>query len=121
MTAVGQGNNPITYTSYGSGANPVITGFTTLTGWNLYGGRIFYTSLDVANLNLVSINGAVKGMGRFPNTGYLNYESHSNNAAITDNQLSASPSWTGGEVVIRKYRWIIDRHKITAHSGNTLA
>ncbi len=35
--------------------------------------------------------------------------------------LSNSPSnWTGGEVVIRKVRWVLDRNTITGHNGNTL-
>jgi len=110
----------ITYDAYGSGANPIISGFTTLSGWTQHSGNIYYASLDVPVLHGVTLDGVVKGMGRYPNTGYLNYENHTNNTSITDNQLQGSPSWAGAEVVIRKYRWVIDRHIVTSHSGSTL-
>jgi len=59
-------------------------------------------------------------MGRYPNTGYLTYESHVTNTSITDNELSSLPNWTGGEAVIRKLNYVIDRCKINSHSGTTL-
>jgi hypothetical protein len=110
----------IFYGSYGIGANPVISGFSNMSNWTLLSGNIYYTSLDVPNLNMVIVDGLVKGMGRYPNTGYLNYQSHRANQSITDNKLQSSPSWVGAEVVIRKYRWILDRHVVTSHSGGTL-
>ena len=38
-----------------------------------------------------------------------------------DKELTASTNWTGADVVIRKKRWIMDRCKITGHSGGTLS
>ena len=78
-----------------------------------------------AVVNTVLLNGVPKEMGRYPNPdavnkGYLSYESHPNNTSITDYELSGSPNWTGGEVVVRKFNYIIDRHQITGHSGNTI-
>jgi parallel beta-helix repeat protein len=116
----GASGNEIFYGAYGSGPNPIISGFTTLSSWTLLRGNIYYAALDVPNLNLVTINGSVHGMGRYPNSGYLNYESHTNNTSITDNELPSSPNWTGAEVVIRKFRWILDRHTITSQSGTKL-
>lgn len=110
----------ITYASYGTGPNPVISGLTTMTGWKFFKENIYYTSLEVSSLNLVIVNGIVEGMGRYPNSKYLKYETHIKNESITDDQLKEFPSWTGAEIVIRKYRWIIDRHVVTAHLGNTL-
>jgi hypothetical protein len=114
----GSATKTITYGSYGTGANPIISGFTTLSGWTLSSGNIYYATLNATNLNMVTVNGAVKGMGRYPNTGYRNYKTHTANTSITDTTLNGS--WVGGEVVIRKYRWIIDRHTITAQTGGTL-
>lgn len=116
----GSSGNLINYGAYGTGANPKITGLTQLKSWKHLNGNVYYATLDATMLNLVTVNGMVKGMGRYPNTGYLNYESHTSNSSITDNQLANSSDWTGGEVVIRKYRWILDRHTITSHSGNTI-
>ncbi len=110
----------IFYGSYGEGKNPIISGFTIVSQWSLLRGNIYYTPLDLPELNIVTVDGIVKGIGRYPNHGYLSYESHSNNSSITDNQLTNSPNWTGAEVVIRKYRWVLDRHMITNHAGHTL-
>ncbi|GEO11249.1 PKD domain-containing protein [Segetibacter aerophilus] len=110
----------IFYGPYGKGANPIISGFKTISAWNLLRNSIYYASLDLPNLNIVTLNDIVQKMGRYPNSGYLKYESHIENKSITDNELSGSPSWIGGEVVIRKSRWIIDRQVITFQKGGTL-
>ncbi|MFD2937247.1 carbohydrate-binding protein [Spirosoma flavum] len=111
----------LTYGGYGTGANPVITGFTQLTSWTLASGNIYYASLDVTALNIVTLNGVVKAKGRYPNSGYLTYTSHSGNASVTGTSVGTLPfNPTGGEVVIRKERWILDRHPITARSSNTI-
>lgn len=116
----GVSGKPVYYGAYGTGANPLITGFVTLSNWTLSSAGIYYASLDMPNLNIVTINGEAKGMGRYPNTGYLNYEDNNGNLSITDNELPAVPDWTGGEVVIRKLRYILDRHTVTLHSGTVI-
>ena len=63
--------------------------------------------------------------GRYPNAdasnnGYLNFETAISNTSIIDLQLSGYPSWTGGEVVIRKTRWVLDRNPISLHIGNII-
>src|SRR5688572_11802140 len=109
----------ITYTAYGKGANPVISGLTSVGEWAVHNENIFYATLTIKSPNIVSLNGVATGMGRHPNDRYLNYEGHEDNESITDDQLEPVPSWVGGEVVIRKYRWIIDRHTITNHLRKT--
>jgi hypothetical protein len=112
----------IYYGAYGTGANPLISGFTMLSGWVAHSAGIFYAPLTATNLQMVTINGAPKGRGRWPNTGYLKVGSHVGNQSITSTGLSGAPTtnFTGGEIVIRKYRFILDRHTITAQSGTTL-
>lgn len=111
---------PMYLNAYGTGSNPVISGLTTLSSWTLSSGNIYYAPLNVATLNLVMLNGVVQGMGRYPNTGYLHYQAHTNNTAIKDRNLTNAPNWTGGEVVIRKYRWILDRQGITNHTDSNI-
>jgi uncharacterized repeat protein (TIGR02059 family) len=128
ITASGSAANPITIGAYGTGNNPIITGFTTISGWTNEGSGIYsspfvpvgYDSYPM--VNMVTLNDTVKAMGRWPDKGYLNYESHTNSPtqSITDNQLTGSPNWTGGEVVIRKYRWILDRQDITNHTNTVI-
>src|SRR5665213_135214 len=73
---------PITFGAYGSGANPVITGFTNVTTWTNLGGNIWESASAVsssASCNMVLINGINTAMGRYPNSGYLTYQSFSTN------------------------------------------
>ncbi|GAB3900645.1 hypothetical protein GCM10028803_23880 [Larkinella knui] len=127
MGKSGSSNLPIILADYGSGAKPVISGFVSLSNWTSVGNGIWETTNSgLPNaINVLTIDGKVEPMGRYPNAdaankGYLTYEGHSGNTQITDNQLPASPNWSGAEVVIRKTRWILDKGTITQHSGTSL-
>lgn len=127
VTASGASGSPITLGAYGSGAQPVISGLATLTGWSSIGNNVWETNLPVgaAQLNVLLINGAFTPIGRYPNAdaangGYLTVRSHQGHTSIFDNGLTGSPNWSGGDVVIRKARWVLDRNLITQHNGNTI-
>lgn len=111
--------SPVYLGAYGSGNKPVITGFTVLRNWKLVKNGIYEATCEANAFNL-TINGNQQAMGRYPNKGYLTYESHYANTSITDNQLTGGTDWTGAEVVIRKNRWVIDKSKITGQQGGTL-
>ncbi len=119
----GLAGSPITISAYGAGAKPIITGFTMVSAWTNLGSNIWESTSAVSTLstcNMVTINGVNTGMGRYPNTGYLTYQTYSGNKSITSSSLSGTPNWTGAEVVIKKHRWIIDRNHIIAQTGGTL-
>ncbi|HET6559003.1 MAG TPA: right-handed parallel beta-helix repeat-containing protein [Prolixibacteraceae bacterium] len=123
----GTKTSPIVFSSYGSGAKPIITGFTVLTNWTRHEGNIWKTNIAEAGnkMLLVSINNKLQRMGRHPNFspttgGYLSYETTSTAPSITDNQLPATPNWTGAEAVIKKYSYVIDVCPITDHTGGKL-
>jgi uncharacterized repeat protein (TIGR02059 family) len=117
----GSSGSPITISAYGSGANPVISGFVTISGWNNYGGGIYSKTITCeSSPNIVSVNGVNTPIGRWPNTGFLYIDSHVSTTSITDSELPSSPDWTGAEVVIRKVPFVYDRNIITDHSGTTL-
>lgn len=123
----GSSAKPITISSYGTGAKPVITGFITASSWVSVGAGIYQAYMPGAKttLNMVTLNNVPQALGRYPNIdavngGYLYYESFSGSTSITDNQLTSATNWTGAEVVIRKKLWVLDRCKITAHSGGRL-
>lgn len=117
----GTSSNRITYGAYGSGDNPKISGLTTLSSWTNEGGGIYSSSVSsVAQTNIVTVDGVQVAMGRYPNAGTnLIYESHSGVTSITDNQMTASPNWTGAELVLNGSDWTIDRCSISNHSGTT--
>ncbi len=117
----GTNGKPITISAYGTGAKPVITGFTTISGWTNEGGGIYSKVITSQALtNLVTIDGKQVGMGRYPDTGFLTYESFSANTSITDTELGNTPIWTGADLAIRKNDWTLDRGTITNHTGTTL-
>ncbi len=119
----GSSGAPITIGAYGTGAQPVVTGFTTISSWTNLGNNIWESSSAATTLstfNMVVINGVNTGMGRYPNTGFLAYQSHSGTSSITSSSLTGSPNWTGAEVVIRVIRWTLERDKITSQSGGKL-
>ena len=123
----GSSGKPITFSDYGTGAKPVISGFTTLSSWTSLGNGIYQAAaMGKATMNLVSLNGRPQALGRYPNAtdangGFLKYETFSGTSSITDNELTSSTNWTGAEAVIRKKLWVLDRCKITGHSGGTIS
>jgi parallel beta-helix repeat protein len=116
--------NPITFGAYGSGANPVITGFTTVTNWTNLGGNIWESTSAISTLNdanMVVINGINTAMGRYPNTGWLNVDSHTGNTSITSSSLNSSvTNWTGADLVMKVKKYAIQRNLITSASGSTI-
>jgi hypothetical protein len=128
MKRSGTSSLPVVYGAYGTGAKPVITAFTTVSGWTSVGTNL-WESGAVANsfpkVNVLTINGRPTALGRYPNAGdanngYLTIDSHSGSTSITDNALSAARNFTGGELVLRIKRYVLDRDYITSHSGSTI-
>ncbi|HWC57826.1 MAG TPA: Ig-like domain-containing protein [Candidatus Paceibacterota bacterium] len=125
----GSSGSPITYGAYGTGANPVISGFTTLSGWASVGNGVYQAACTScgSTVNMVLLNGSEVAMGRWPNAnasngGYRTITSVSGSTSFTDSSLSSASSndWTGAEVVIRQNHWTLDRAKITSQSANTI-
>lgn len=116
---------PITIGAYGSGPKPVISGLQSITTWNAVGGGIYESNLNQDNLNLVTLQDVLQPIGRWPktsapNAGYLTLFSHSGTSSISSNAIASAPNFTGGEVVIRKFGWIIDRGTVTNQSSSTV-
>lgn len=118
----GSSGNPIVFGAYGTGAKPIIHGFTTITGWTNEGGGIYSKVITSEyQTNMVTIDGVQYGMGRTPDATYYTYQSFSTNVSITSTSTpAATTNWTGAEAVIRKNDWTLDRNRITGHSSNTL-
>jgi parallel beta-helix repeat protein len=123
LDASGTQANRITFGAYGTGADPVITGFTTISGWTNEGGGIYSKAITVESApNMVIVDGVNTKMGRYPKTGWNTIQTTNGSSYIrgSEGELPSSPDWDGGEVVIRKNHWIIDRNYITSHSGQTI-
>ena len=118
----GTASQPIVLGAYGSGSQPVISGFSVISSWTSLGNGIYESAATTCkiSLNMVTLNGNQKAIGRYPNSEYLKFESHIQNTSITDKQLTTTPNWTGAEVVIRKTPYTLGRNPINNHSGNTI-
>ena len=117
----GTASSPITISSYGTGALPRISGFTTVTGWTNCGGGIYSKAISCeSSPNILVLDGENKAKGRWPNTGWKTIDSHSGNTSFTDSELPASPDWTGAEVIIRTFASLVDRSTVLNHTGSTL-
>jgi len=111
----------LAFGAYGTGSNPIISGFETVSGWTDQGNGIYRASTTASNTcNMVTVNGVNTPKGRYPKTGWLTFESFVNRTSITDNQLTNSPNWTGAEVVMVVDKWTIDRSLITNHTNSTI-
>lgn len=107
--------------SYGTKLRkPLITGFQSLTvltdSSNIWSAT---ASSSVDNLNTVLINGVIAAKGRYPNTGYLTFNSYSGDSSITGT-LSETPNYEGAQVAVRSAHWILDVTNIHSQSGSTL-
>jgi parallel beta-helix repeat protein len=122
VSSSGSSAASITYSAYGTGEKPIITGFTTITGWTNEGNEIYSKGVSSeSSPEMVTINGLPYGMGRYPDEGtWLYFESHDGTESITDNELPSSPDWTGAEIVIRNQDWAFKRGIVDTHSGHTL-
>lgn len=126
-TRSGTSSMPITYTAYGTGDAPVITGLSEITSWTSLGGNRYQATIpdSVASVNVVLVDDVLAPIARYPrldapNGGYLNWDTNSGSTSITDADLASAPNFAGGEVVMRLRHWILNRGTITTHSGNTL-
>ena len=129
----GTSSLPIIISSYGIGLKPIINGFQTVSGWSETGTSIYTANASFAasNLNLVTINGVVAQVGRWPNKnasngGYVNIVgvsgSTSNNSSASFTLVTTPPfNPIGAEYVFRKKNWILERGLITNYSGPTIS
>lgn len=127
ITKSGSAGAPILFTSYGTGAKPIITSLVKMTNLVSVGGGKYEADISAFNLSRVQvamINDQIKEVGRYPNAGaadggYLRISNVNSSNSIST--VSSNPySGTSGDVVIRKNNWIIDRHAISSISGTSI-
>ena len=121
----GNEGNPIVYTSYGLGPQPIITSLETIENWRSIGGGIYEASLlnlESSVIQILEIDNSPSELGRTPNsfseTPFLQITN-----VIGSNSLTGEGNFgdlKGAEVVIRKNNWILDRHPIISSSGNSI-
>ena len=114
--------------AYGTGENPIITGFTSVTSWTDLGSNIWESTNAVSALatcEMVTVNGVNTAKGRIPNYNNLPadwyfYQSYSGKTSITSSDLTGTPDWTGAEVAIKTSAYTLERETISSQIGGTL-
>jgi parallel beta-helix repeat protein len=116
----GTSDKPIVYGAYSSGTDPVISGFTTVSGWTNYGSGIYSKAISASSSPLmVTVNGVNTAKGRWPTTDYYLPDAVSGNTQLTDADLNGH-NFVNGELVIRTNMWTTYRTTITGHSASTI-
>ncbi len=109
VTTSGSPGHPIVFTCFGQGAPPLFSAFRVVA--ELSGTEHGIMRVNISGmkevLNIVRINGVVTAMGRYPNR------------LPVATRIPAG-DWSGGEIVIRKDRWEIDRHPLVAVRGDSV-
>jgi uncharacterized repeat protein (TIGR02059 family) len=128
----GNSSARITFRAYGTGANPVISGFATLTGWTDAGGGVYSKAVSwQSNPNVLIFDDINQPLGRYPHlTSIWGWPSSiwtASSATRTSITSSSIPSpgtinfnSNGAQVVMRSAGATNDRCTITGHSGTTI-
>ncbi|MEO6135548.1 MAG: right-handed parallel beta-helix repeat-containing protein, partial [Ginsengibacter sp.] len=115
--------SPIVIGDFGAGEKPILSGFSNVTQWTSKGSNIWESTTEVSSLislNMVVINGQNTAMGRFPNSGFFTYQSHSGKGQITSSSLTGGLNWAGAEIAIFITSYGLNRGKIISQPGNTI-
>lgn len=111
----------VTYTAYGTGPLPVISGYQTLSGWENQGGNVWRTVSPSTDVRILVINDESQPLGRYPNDEWLEYETGNGRTGLIDNQLShPAGHWNNGQCVVYSSNWTLDAVRIAAHTGTEL-
>lgn len=127
----GAAGTPMYIGAYGNGANPIITGMSSIVAWTNLGSNIWQSTFAVSSMNdmqIVTVNGVVIPMGRTPNTGwYIVSSATPTNPSQTPPWTLSSTSidstaidWTGADLVTKVWNFSITRNAIYRDSANKL-
>lgn len=121
VTESGTSANNITIGAYGTGNNPVLSGFQVTSSWtDPESDGIYIHSLSPESTpNILLLDGVNTPLGRYPDDGYLDVET-ATTTSLTDTELPASPSYSGGEIVIRTWYWMLEKSTISSHIGTEI-
>lgn len=126
MASSGSAGNQITIGAYGTGADPVFTGLSSITGWNNLGGNIWETASTVSTLsacNFLLINGVNTPICRIPNTGYWTVKKGATVGTIIDSTgalVATGLNVVGSQLCLRSIPWMLEVNPVTVQSSSTL-
>jgi len=119
LTRSGTAGSPVVYTTYGTGADPIITGYITLSTWTNNGGNVYASAAPGIKgyaHNLI-MDGAFQYIAQNPNTGFIAFTPVSTTSITTSE--SSPPNHIGDSVVVKSSRYTLDHALITGQTGST--
>jgi len=124
----GRQGQPISFGAYGTGTDPVISGFANIKGWVKKEKNIWQATARFlqSSLNMVAMDDVPQQIGRYPNSnepdaGYLRYENFIDNSIIIDSNFDQPHNWSGAEMVIRKNHWTAERCRVLKQEGKQIS
>ncbi|HZX58924.1 MAG TPA: right-handed parallel beta-helix repeat-containing protein, partial [Mucilaginibacter sp.] len=127
VTKPGALGKPIVFSSWGTGAKPIISGQVPSGAWVNMGGGIYEAPVPLAGatVNVVTLNGVAQPIGRYPNAntpnaGYLNIDSHTGDAQVVSSQLNTAVNWAGADIVFRKNHWVITKGTVVSNTATVV-
>jgi parallel beta-helix repeat protein len=117
MISTGTPSNPITISSYGVGAEAVISGSEYVNNWETVGNGVFRASCPVYP-QMVFYNGQAQKLGRYPNDGFLFTDAGNGNNGFTDAALPNTGNFYEGSTVhIRTARYRYEERTVAVQAN----
>jgi hypothetical protein len=119
--------------AYGTGADPVISGFYTIPAWTNRGSGLYTAKIPAAlsSAGIVTLDDAFQPMGRMPkaSSGYYNISTNGTTTSLSSggtttnnpNTFTGAPQCIGGEVVWRAFHFELWRATITAQTPTSVS
>jgi hypothetical protein len=112
-------NQGITFSTYGSGADPIIKGSKILSGWTIHSGNIWKTTLT-DTIQMLFVEGQLQTLARYPNNGVISTSAASSTSATSSGIGSSGLNFTGANICIREYEWRNNRQLVTGQNTNSV-
>lgn len=120
MFSSGTSANPVTISSYGPGADAVISGSEYINNWVSAGNGIYRATCPVYP-QMVFHNGQPQKLGRYPNSGFLFTDGANANNGFSDAALQNGGSfYVGAGVHIRTARYLYEERSIAVQVNSYL-
>ncbi len=120
MFSSGTALNPITISSYGLGADAVISGSEYINNWIAVGNGIYRAACPVYP-QMVFYNGQAQTLARYPNSGFLFTDAANANNGFSDAALPGTGNfYEGAGVHIRTARYLYEERSISVQVNSYL-
>ncbi|MBI3134308.1 MAG: right-handed parallel beta-helix repeat-containing protein [Bacteroidetes bacterium] len=117
IVGTGMPDHPIVITSYGTGAKPIISGSHQLTGWSA--GPV-QTIASADTVRCLVVNENQESYARYPDTDFLIADNSTTTTGFIDNELPASPDYTGAKVCVHTSLWTWESITVLNHSTTSI-